>query len=702
MDDTLALTERLAAARKLGESHFREFKSAWEGPMLARTPRQPRAIAKDIGETLVAFANADGGELFVGVEDDGEVTGVPHDLGTTAALMRAPIDQVHPNTPLAEPVVRKLLVDEKLVLYFSVDKGTRQVHLTSAGRCLQRRDRSTVPAPSEQIAFARDEQASREYDRAYVDGASPADLRHEMLQRVSTDLTPGMSEEKCLQLLGLADYDQHGVRLRRAALLLFGTEVGKWHPRCSVRVLRVAGTDIGRGRDYNVTKDEMVSDNIMGLLSRGWDLVRPHLTRTRLANQGRFEEQIQYPEDACREALINAIAHRDYAIEGRNIEVFVFDDRMEIRTPGALLSTVALAGLRELRGLHESRNALIARVLRELGYMREMGEGLRRMYHVMKAHDLVPPELLAADSSFSVVLRHESAFSEADQRWLQAFEGFGLTREEKLVVLLGQNSQLISAQQIWDTLDLVDTEVYRRIVLGLQVKGLLENKVEKGVASNRARKAKKSVRTIPRFAIREPAIAEQFRLALLSAANQFRDRVVFKKEDFTALQRLLKHDNPLRTNTFWSMRALGMVDTDARPSALLRSLWAIVPASEPVARPAIGESGKASERTLIAEKPEEETELDEFPKDIPRWKVLVGNLDYRVTSTELRSLFGRFGEIQNVELPQDVSRGHGRGFAFVELKTHSDQVRAVAELEGVDLLGRPLRLGWYQVPAEPR
>ncbi len=104
---------------------------------------------------------------------------------------------------------------------------------------------------------------------------------------------------------------------------------------------------------------------------------------------------MRYPEDACREALTNAIAHRDYTMEGRAIEVYVFDDRLEVRSPGALLSTVTVEGLKSLAGVHQSRNTALARTLRELGYMREMGEGFRRMFQLMRAHDLVEPEVTA-------------------------------------------------------------------------------------------------------------------------------------------------------------------------------------------------------------------------------------------------------------------------------------------------------------------
>jgi len=86
----LDLQERIQLAIRIGESQFREFKSASDGAPGSKKPRSMRAAAEDVGRTLVAFANADGGELLVGVEDDGTVTGLPYDETQIEQLLDAP------------------------------------------------------------------------------------------------------------------------------------------------------------------------------------------------------------------------------------------------------------------------------------------------------------------------------------------------------------------------------------------------------------------------------------------------------------------------------------------------------------------------------------------------------------------------------------------------------------------------------------
>jgi ATP-dependent DNA helicase RecG len=324
-----------------------------------------------IGSTLVAFANADGGELLVGVEDSGDVTGLenftPTDLGQ---LLSAPKTHVHPQTQLSSVSAAQTTIRTKQVLYFSVPKSTTAIHLTSDGKCLQRRDLESVPVAPHQIELNRRESRSREYDRDFVDGVSLADLDPKLIQAISDQILPGMSAEKCLQYLGLADFAPPiGLRLRRAALLLFATQPEHYHPRLQVRILKIKGTELGAGANYNVTSDVIVRNNILHLLETAWDRLRLELVQTRLGGSARFEVTYMYPEHACREAVVNAIAHRDYSDEGAGIEIYVFDDRMEIKNPGGLLSPVSIDELKAMRGIHQSRNSYIARTLREVGYM---------------------------------------------------------------------------------------------------------------------------------------------------------------------------------------------------------------------------------------------------------------------------------------------------------------------------------------------
>lgn len=411
MEDLLKLKERIEIAVELGESHYREFKSALQGPPTNKINREIKEICSDIAKTLVAFANADGGELFVGIEDDHSITGIPVNQEKLELIFNAPSTHVLKETPL--PLKKSTIIEYngKKVAYFSVDKGSKFVHLTSKGECFQRKDKDSVPTAAESIQFEREEVVSREYDRQFIDIAEVSDLDIMLVSSVANSISKSISPEKFLQFLDLAEFDGNRLKLRRAALLLFAKNPIKWHPRMQVRVLRVRGVEEKTGVDFNVDELGTATGNIFKLIESSWEELRPHLTETRFSKDGLFKTQIVYPEFACREALINAITHRDYSNEGRGIEVRIFSDRLEVLSPGKLLSSIAIKDLEELRGVHQSRNAYIARALREFGYVRELGEGIRKIFELMEKNDLVKPKIESPNKSFIVTLFHKFIYT---------------------------------------------------------------------------------------------------------------------------------------------------------------------------------------------------------------------------------------------------------------------------------------------------
>jgi ATP-dependent DNA helicase RecG len=144
-----------------------------------------------------------------------------------------------------------------------------------------------------------------------------------------------------------------------------------------------------------------------------------------------FEEQLEYPEFAWQEALVNAIAHRDYSLTGAGIEVWLFDNRMEVRSPGPPPPPVTVEALQAGQGAQYSRNPLIARVLTDCGFMREQGEGIPRMIASMEAADLRPPELAVQDFRFALTLWNTPVFDPDTLRWLRRFRHLDLSREQR-------------------------------------------------------------------------------------------------------------------------------------------------------------------------------------------------------------------------------------------------------------------------------
>jgi len=411
MEQLLKLKERVEIAIEIGESHYREFKSGFEGPPSNKKSRGVKEVCDDIAKTLVAFANADGGELFVGIEDDNTITGLSYSEEKISQILKAHENNILKDTPVSVKKSTLIDYDGKKIAYFSVEKGTKYVHLTATGQCFQRKDRESVPTSSESIRFSCEEEISREYDRQFVDLASVNDLDFQLVESVCQSVSRKMSPEKFLQYLELAEFDGNRLKLRRAALLLFSKNISKWHPRSQVRIFKVKGTEEKTGTDFNVTELDEINGNIFELIEKSWESLMSNLTETRLSENALFRPQLIYPELACKEALINGITHRDYSLEGRGIEIRIFDDRLEILSPGKLLSSITIAELEELKGIHQSRNVYISKALREYGYIRELGEGIRRIFEQTKNNDFVKPKFESPNKSFIVTFFNKSSKS---------------------------------------------------------------------------------------------------------------------------------------------------------------------------------------------------------------------------------------------------------------------------------------------------
>lgn len=504
MDESLSLIQRVRNSIMLGESHFREFKTAIEGRPGNKKPRNTTNICREIGEALVAFANADGGELFVGVEDDGEITGLNHTEEEIATMKNAVNTHILNATGLPIQHMAKLAVDGKDVLFFSVAKSTDKIFQLPDGRCMRRQDKSSMPASVERIEFERRELQSREYDRIFVDGATVNDLDLTLVQQVADKLLKGMSPEQYLQQVNLAEYGLGGLRLRRAAMLLFAKDISKWFPYGQVRILKVDGDELLAGEKYNVISDSTITGNIFYLLINAWEQLRPFLSqKTVFAADAKFEQTFSYPENACREALVNAIAHRDYSISNP-ITIYVYSNKLVFESPGELLSTVGLTDLLSGTGVHESRNAHIARVLRENQYMRELGEGIRRIFELMLQQELAPPAIESKQGRFYMSFTHSSVYSSKELLWLELFKDLDIDMYQKRVIIAGIDGRELSPNMIYSALGATDRNLYDKTVTTLRIRNVLQEICSSTTASIQARRSGKAKQDIPRFVVVTP------------------------------------------------------------------------------------------------------------------------------------------------------------------------------------------------------
>lgn len=448
--------EMILALVASGESYYVEFKSTWEYSAEGKQSRPLRDIQRDIQEAICAFANSDGGDLLVGVEDSGALTGVPFEGDKLAYLLQAPrhvrgLEYASParedasSTPLAVPVrVMESMVEGTRILLFRVEASSSLV-VTSSGRCLWRRGPTSEPVPPDDIRRRRAHRlGDSTFESQPVPSATVQDLhipwrrlRHPHLARFRSARDP----VALLRYWNLLEGRNGQSVLRRAALLLFARDPLHWHANNRLRIRRSLEREEGIGRNLG-TREIVVPGPIWVVLREAPRILLDGLEVER-KQAALFGVAQLLPTEAVQECIVNAVVHRNYAIEGGAIEVVLYPDRLEFRSPGTLPEPLTVEDLRALRGVHRSRNPLIMRVLRDLGYTRDQGEGMRRIFDAMSQVELHAPDLEERADAFIVRLSTRSNYDDQTRAWLAAYVPSGLEpSDRKLVVAMKRNGQL--------------------------------------------------------------------------------------------------------------------------------------------------------------------------------------------------------------------------------------------------------------------
>lgn len=357
-----------------------------------------RVQARTIGDLIAGFANAEGGLLVVGIHD-GKVEGVASSNRLNAWRQSA--------LDFTEPPVRhrfELLPcrneqgeDDEIVL-IEVEASER-VHLTVKGETFLRvgdENRRLGLIESQELRYDKGDSI---FDGSAVEGTSFDDLDESLVEAYEQKLRPRIDLEQVLRARGLAIEAANGAwALTVAGLLVLGRGPQAWFPEASVRVLRYAGSSRESGARANVVEDERLEGPIPSQIEGARKRIAGFLPQAmRLQREGRFSKSTLIPEFAWLEAVVNAVTHRSYSAGGDHTRIELFDDRLEVESPGRLPGLVRPESIRSSRF---ARNPRIARAMSDLGFGRELGEGVDRMFEEMNRVGL--PDPVYAERSTSV------------------------------------------------------------------------------------------------------------------------------------------------------------------------------------------------------------------------------------------------------------------------------------------------------------
>lgn len=343
--------------------------------------KSARLNPKETARHICAFANASGGKLVIGIEDSGDITGFKRNGARNieefeqGALMGCePVPEVH---PVRVQVVNSHGEDDCILV---LDIGPSSGHVISRRSdkavFLRQKD-SSVELDRDQVLALEYDKNQRRYEDELQEHSSIEDVDAEVMARYKNELGTEASDEQVLRSRGFL---REG-HLTNAGVLLFSANPARFMPWARVRVIRLDGNKMETGRRLNIVKDRTFDGPLPKTIEGAREFISSQLREFQyLGDDGRFKVIPEYPEFAWFEGLVNAVTHRDYAMSGDHIRVMMYDDRIEITSPGKLPNIVTLENMRRTRW---SRNPTIARTLVEFGWVRELNEGVQRIYDEM-------------------------------------------------------------------------------------------------------------------------------------------------------------------------------------------------------------------------------------------------------------------------------------------------------------------------------
>ncbi len=502
-----------------GEGQFVEFKSAWDRGSTPRRSLGRRALRDKIADVVAAFANAGGGMLLVGVEDDGTTTGHGYPDHAVEDFFAVPARRL---TPSVDCRTERLALDCHEILAFQVAIAPEAVMIEGNG-FPYRVGAGIVREPQEVINQRKQAYRRVGYEPRFRPEATVDDLDLALAESFLKDTPVGNRPViEALDYYGLIEMDARDWRVTNAALLLFARRPAlRWHPRAGLRVFRVAGTEIKYGRRRNVTQIGRADPPLASAISEIRELARHQIRRTERLTGLLFKDIPEYPDFAWQEALVNAVAHRDYEVQSRETEIWFYEDRLEVSSPGELLPPVTVDALREGRRAHATRNPMLVRVLADTEIMRDEGEGIARVFREMTDSFLHEPQFASESGLFTITLFNEPVYGTANPDWRRVIRELPIADDQERVLIARPDG---FTHEDYQRLNSVDEPEARD-----RVSDLLNKDIVVGIETDLSKP--------PRFAL-APALAAVRRVLeerIPKLREYYRDRPFLKNADYRAL-----------------------------------------------------------------------------------------------------------------------------------------------------------------------
>lgn len=364
----------------------------------------------DLAQHISGFANADGGTIVIGISDKTKMLEGINSFGEDKinGFINAPKDFCKPMPKFKEEFidVTNAQGNPDRLLLLHIFGSTDQVVRTVNDATFLRIGDKTKEMRGENLRNLEYSKSARHYEDEINFDAKLNDLDEELIEEYKKHIgAGGIDTEQILKARGFIKEQDGKEYLTNAAVLLFANNIQRFYPNCRIRFIRYDGSFAKVGTEINIIRDYSMEFPLLRIVDKAREFIATQLREFTALDikTGRFQIVPEYPEFAWLEGIVNAATHREYAMSGNFIKVSMYDDRLEIESPGKLPNVVTLDNIKNTR---YSRNPRISRVLTEFGWVRELNEGVKRIYSDMEKFFLDEPIYSEPEQSVRLVLKN--------------------------------------------------------------------------------------------------------------------------------------------------------------------------------------------------------------------------------------------------------------------------------------------------------